>query len=121
MGVSNRYRADFGGIAGIRMVPVLGRHKVVSELWFIDTPLVRSACRITLPTDVVVSSVKNYFLKIRWIDLSSSAFFSLPIFFLILPCEFWSSLLSEFFRVIGFHVGWTIFAFNLVGSISEEF
>ena len=42
--------------------------------------MVRSACRITLPTDVVVSSVKTYSLKLRWIVLISSAFFFLPIY-----------------------------------------
>ena len=36
--------------------------------------MVRSACRITLPTDVVVSSVKTFFIKLRWIVLISSAF-----------------------------------------------
>ena len=36
--------------------------------------MVRSACRITLPTVVVESSVKNDFLKLRWIVLISSAF-----------------------------------------------
>ena len=29
--LQNRYCADFGEIAGILIVPVLGRHKVVSE------------------------------------------------------------------------------------------
>ena len=37
-----------------------------------DTPLVRSAFRLTLPTDE--SSVKTMLLKIRWIDLNSSSF-----------------------------------------------
>ena len=36
--------------------------------------MVRSACRITLPTDVVVSSVGKLFSKLRWIVLISSAF-----------------------------------------------
>ena len=45
---------------------------MVSEHWFFDTPLVRSACRITLPTDE--SSVKTILLKMRWIDLISSSF-----------------------------------------------
>ena len=37
-----------------------------------DTPLVRSACRLTLPTDE--SSVKTILLKMRWIVLISSSF-----------------------------------------------
>ena len=37
-----------------------------------DTPLVRSACRLTLPTDE--SSVKTILLKKRWIVLISSSF-----------------------------------------------
>ena len=57
----------------------MGRHKVVSELRFIDAPLARSACRLTLPTDVVVFNVKTYFLKIRWIDLISSIFLLTPM------------------------------------------
>ena len=63
MASQNRYRADFGGFAGILMVPVLGCHKLVSEPQVDGTPLVRFDCRLTLPTDVVESSVKTYFLK----------------------------------------------------------
>ncbi len=47
----NRYRADFGGIAGILMVPVPGRHKLVSEPQVDGTPT-SPACRIALPTVV---------------------------------------------------------------------
>ena len=49
-----------------------GASQVVSEHWFFDTPLVRSTCRITLPTDE--SSVKTILLKMRWIVLISSSF-----------------------------------------------
>ena len=40
-GVSESIRADFGGIAGILMVPVKGRHKLVSEPQVDDTPIVQ--------------------------------------------------------------------------------
>jgi hypothetical protein len=55
-----------------------GASQVVSEPRFCRYPRVQSACRITLPTDVIVSSVKTILLKMCWIDLSSSEFFSLP-------------------------------------------
>ena len=90
--------------------------KVVSELRFIDAPL-GSACRITLPTDVVESSVKIYFPKLRWIVLNSSAFFFLPTFFLFLHLRVCVFSLIWVLWVLGFHVGWTICAFNLIGSI----
>ena len=53
-------------------MPDWGASQVVSEPWFYDTPLVRSACRITLPTDE--SSVKTMLVKMRWIVLISSSF-----------------------------------------------
>ena len=60
-----------------------------------DTRLVRSACRLTLPTDE--SSVKTILLKMRWIDLSSSAFIPYLYSILFLPLRVLeSSLLSIF-------------------------
>jgi hypothetical protein len=84
-----------------------GASQVVSEPMFCRYPRVRSACRITLPTDVVVSSVKTILLKLRWIDLSSSAFYSLSLSFSPLTfASFESSLLpSSSFRILR---GWTI-------------
>ena len=49
-----------------------------------DTLLVRSACRLTLPTDE--SSVKTILLKMRWIDLISSSF--TPYQYSIYPLTF---------------------------------
>ena len=72
--LQNRYCANFGGIAGIRIVPVLGASQSGIRAQVHGSLVVRSACKITLPTDVVVSSVKNYFLKLRWIVLISSDF-----------------------------------------------
>jgi hypothetical protein len=58
-----RHRANYGVFAIIRKVPILGRHKLVSEPRFCRYPRVRSACRITLPMVVVESSVKSILLK----------------------------------------------------------
>jgi hypothetical protein len=84
-----------------------GASQVVSEPRFCRYPRVRSACRLTLPMDVVVSSVKTILLKMRWIALSRSAFYSLPMCFSSLTfasCQ--SSLLpSSSFRSLR---GWTI-------------
>jgi hypothetical protein len=66
------------------------------------------AYRITLPTDVVKSSVKTILLKMSWIDLSSSAFYSLPMCFSPLTfASFVFSLLSTSFS-FRFLRGWTI-------------
>ena len=43
------------------------------------------ACWITLPMDVVESSIKTILLKMRWIDLSSSAFTPYLYSVLLLP------------------------------------
>jgi hypothetical protein len=59
-----RHHVDCGLIAIICKVPVLGRYKLVSEPGFVDTHgSSQSACRLTLPTDVVVSIVKTIFVK----------------------------------------------------------
>jgi hypothetical protein len=80
---------------------------VVSEPRFCRYPRVRSACRLTLPMDVVVSGVKTILLKMHWIALSRSAFYSLPMCFSSLTfASFQSSLLpSSSFRSLR---GWTI-------------
>jgi hypothetical protein len=103
-----RHRANCGMMAIIRKMPILGASQVVSEPRFCRYPRVRSACRITLPTVVVVSSVKTILLKMSWIGLSSSAFYSLPLCFSPLTfLSFESSLLpsSSSFRILR---GWTI-------------
>jgi hypothetical protein len=85
-----------------------GALQVVSEPRFCRYPWVQSACRITLPMDVVESSVKTILLKMCWIDLIRSVFFSLPWCFSPLTfASFVSSLLSisSSFR---FPRGWTI-------------
>jgi hypothetical protein len=84
-----------------------GASQVVSELRFCRYPRVRSACRITLPMVVVESSVQTILLKMRWIVLISSAFYSLPMCFSPLTfASFESSLLpSSSFRILR---GWTI-------------
>jgi hypothetical protein len=85
-----------------------GALQVVSEPRFCRYPRVQFAYRITLPTDVVVSSVKTILLKMRWIDLSSSAFFSLPSMLLCsYLCEFCVLSLIRFFE-FRFLRGWTI-------------
>ena len=48
-----------------------------------DTPLVRSACRMTFPTDE--SSVKTILLKMCWIVLIRLLLFLTSILFLLLP------------------------------------
>ena len=61
VGVQGSLLCGFGGSAKICIVPIRGCHKVVSEhgLRYPTSP----ACRITLPTDDVESSVENYFAK----------------------------------------------------------
>jgi hypothetical protein len=58
-----RHRANCGVFAVIHKVPILGRHKWYQSPRFCRYPRVRSACRITLPMVVVVSSVKTILLK----------------------------------------------------------
>jgi hypothetical protein len=85
-----------------------GASQLVSEPRFYRYPWVSSACRLTLPMVVVVSSVKTNLLKMRWIVLSRSAFYSLPLCFSPLTfMSFESSLLptSLSFR---FPRGWMI-------------
>jgi hypothetical protein len=84
-----------------------GALQVVSEPRFCRYPRVQSADRITLPTDVEFS-VKTILIKMSWIDLSSSVFFSLSMCFSpLIFASFESSLLptSSSFR---FPRGWTI-------------
>jgi hypothetical protein len=93
-----------------------GASQVVSEPRFCRYPRVRSACRITLPTDVVVSSVKTILLKMSWIDLNRSAFYSLPMCFSPLTfATFESSLLPS--SILGSYVGGRSLAFNLIGPL----
>jgi hypothetical protein len=103
-----RHRANCGVIAVIRKVPILGRHKLVSEPRFCRYPRVRSACRITLPMIVVESSVKTILLKMSWIVLSRSVFYSLPMCFS--PLTFASFELSLLPTSLSFRIlrGWTI-------------
>jgi hypothetical protein len=75
-----------------------GVSQVVSEPRFYRYPQVRSACRITLPTDVVESSVKTILVKMRWIVLSSSAFYS-PLCFSSLTFASFESCLSYLLQV----------------------
>jgi hypothetical protein len=85
-----------------------GASQVVSEPRFCRYPRVRSACRITLPMVVVQSCVKTSLLKMRWIVLSRSAFYSLPMCFSPLTfANFESSLLPTSLS-IRFPRGWTI-------------
>jgi hypothetical protein len=61
-----------------------------------------------LPTDVVESSVKTILLKMRWIDLISSAIFFLPLCFAPLTfASFESSLLTTSLSSRSAR-GWTI-------------
>jgi hypothetical protein len=86
----------------------LGRYKWYQSHRFCRYPWVQSAYRITLPTDVIVFSVKTILLKMRWIDLSSSVFFSLPSMILCsYLCEFCVLSLAFFFE-FRFLRGWTI-------------
>jgi hypothetical protein len=76
-----RHRANCGVIAIIRKVLILGRHKWYQSPRFCRYLRVRSTCRLTLPMDVVESSVKTILLKMRWIVRSRSTFYSLPFCF----------------------------------------
>jgi hypothetical protein len=88
--------ADFGAL------------QVVSEPWFCRYPRVQSACRLILPTDELSLVSKLFLLKMRWIVLSSSAFFSLPSLLLCsYLCEFCVLFLAYLFE-FGFLRGWTI-------------
>jgi hypothetical protein len=92
-----------------------GASQVVSEPRFCRYPRVQSACRLTLPTDVVESSVKTILLKIRWIVLSRSAFYSLPsMLFSSYLYEFWV-LSCLLLWVVGSYVGGRSLAFILIG------
>jgi hypothetical protein len=84
-----------------------GASQVVSEPRFCRYPQVQSACRITLPTTVIESSVKIMLLKIRWIVLNSSAFYSLPSMLSSLTFTSFEFPLfpSSSFRILH---GWTI-------------
>jgi hypothetical protein len=111
-----RHRACCGVIVTIRKVPVLGCYKLVSEPRFCRYPRVQSAYRITLPMDVVESSVKTILLKMRWIDLSRSAFYSLPMCCSPLTFVSFDSSLLPTSRSLRFQRGWTISCFILIGS-----
>jgi hypothetical protein len=115
-----RHHVDCGVIAIICKVPVFGVLQVVSEPRFCRYPRVQSACRITLPTDVVESSVKTSLLKMRWIVLNRSIFFSLPTLLLSsYLCEFEFSFLPTSLS-LGSHVGGRSLAFILIGSFFES-
>ena len=75
---------------------------MVSELWFFDTPMVRFACRLTLPTDE--SSVKTILLKMRWIVLISCSFIPYLYSTSLLTFTSFGLLLSSSFLVGGFSV-----------------
>jgi hypothetical protein len=115
-----RHRANCGVIAIIHKVPILGHHKLVSEPRFCRYPRVRSACRITLPMVVVQSSVKTTLLKMRWIALSRSTFYSLPLCFSSLTFASFKSSLSYLLQVLGSCVGGRSLAFNLIGLLFES-
>jgi hypothetical protein len=91
--------------------------QVVSEPRFCRYPRVHSAYRITLPTDVVVSSVKITLLKMRWIALSRSAFYSLPMCFSPLTSASFESSLLPTSSSLGSYVGERYLAFNLIGPL----
>jgi hypothetical protein len=114
---SKRHHVDFGVIAMICKVPVFWALQVVLEPRFCRYPRVQSTCRITLPTYVVESTVKTIFLKMRWIDLSRSVFFSLPMCFS--PLTFVSFVFSlAYFFEFRFLCGLDdLFPFNLIGLI----
>jgi hypothetical protein len=116
-----RHRANCGVFAIIRKVPIFGASQVVSEPRFCRYPRVRFAYRITLLMVVVESSVKTISLKMRWIALSRSAFYSLPMCFSPLTfASFESSLLpsSSSFR---FPRGWTISCLYPNRSVLRKF
>jgi hypothetical protein len=105
---TKRHHVDCGLSAIICKVPIFGALQVVSEPRFCRYPQVQSAYRITLPTAELSLVSKLFLLKKSWIDLSRSAFFSLPLCFSSLTSlSFESSLLptSLSFR---FPRGWTI-------------
>jgi hypothetical protein len=109
-----RHRVNCGVNAIIRKVPIFGASQVVSEPRFCRYPWVHSAYRITLPMVVVESSVKTILLKMCWIDLSRSAFYSLPMCFSPLTfANFESSLLPTSLS-LGFRVAGRSLAFNLI-------
>jgi hypothetical protein len=87
---------------------------------FCRYPPVQSACRITLPTDVVEFSVKPILLKMHWIDLSRSSFFSLPSMLSLLLSLRLLSPLSYLLWVLGSYVGGRSLAFYPNRSISLE-
>jgi hypothetical protein len=91
-----------------------GASQVVSEPRFCRHLRVRSACRIALPTDVVVS-IKTILLKMRWIDLSRSAFYSLPMCFSPLTFASFESSLLPTSLSFKFLRGWTISCLILIG------
>jgi hypothetical protein len=94
-----------------------GASQVVSEPRFFRYPRVRSACRITLPMVVVLSRVKTILLKMRWIDLSRSAFYSLPLCFSPLTFAVLSRLSYLPLWVLGSYMGGRSLAFNLIGPL----
>jgi hypothetical protein len=87
-----------------------GASQVVSEPRFCRYPRVRSAGRITLPMVVVESSVKTILLKLRWIVLSTSVFYALPLCLSPLTFRVFSRL-SYLVQVLGFRVGGRSLAF----------
>jgi hypothetical protein len=64
-----------------------------------------------LPTDVVEFSVKTILLKMRWIDLSSSAFYSLPSMLSLLTFTSFEPALLPSSSSLGSHVGGRFLAF----------
>jgi hypothetical protein len=98
-----------------------GVSQVVSEPRFCRYPLVQSACRITLPMDVAESSVKTILLKMRWIVLSRSAFYSLSMCFS--PLTFASFVFSLLSTSLSFRFlrGWTISCLYPNRSVLREF
>jgi hypothetical protein len=92
-----------------------GASQVVSEPRFCRYPRVRSAYRITLPMVVIESSVKTILLKMRWIVLSSSMFYSLPLCCSPLNFAIFESSLLPTSPSLGSHVGGRSLALNLIG------
>jgi hypothetical protein len=100
---SCRLRRDRYNLQGVDF----GASQVVSELRFCRYPRVQSAYRTTFSTDVVESSVKTILLKMHWIVLNRSVFFSLPLCFSPLTfVSFESSFLSTSLS-FRFTRGWT--------------